>query len=154
VTVVVVPVPAIDPGFIVHTPVEGRSLSTTLPVGAAHEDGWVIVPTIGMEGIPGGAMMTTFADGNDVQPPDTDTVKLYVPAARLVIVVLLPDPAIAPGLIVQVPVAGNPFNKTLPVGDAHEEGWVIVPIAGADGVSVVSVTTSEVALLAPLQLVR
>ena len=37
--VVVVPVPAIEPGFIVHTPVAGRPLNITLPVGAAHEEG-------------------------------------------------------------------------------------------------------------------
>ena len=40
---------------------------------------------------------------------------------------LVPVPAIAPGLIVHVPVAGRPFNTTLPVGAAHEAGWVIVP---------------------------
>ena len=33
-----------------------------------------------------------------------------------------PVPAIAPGLIVQVPDAGKPFNTTLPVGDEHEAG--------------------------------
>ena len=38
------------------------------------------------------------------------------------IVVLVPVPVIDPGLIVHVPVAGKPFNTTLPVGAAHEEG--------------------------------
>ena len=38
------------------------------------------------------------------------------------IVVVAPVPAIDPGLIVHVPVAGRPFNTTLPVGDVHEEG--------------------------------
>ena len=42
-------------------------------------------------------------------------------------VVVVPVPVIAPGLIVQVPVAGRPFNTTLPVVAVHEEGWVIVP---------------------------
>jgi hypothetical protein len=37
-------------------------------------------------------------------------------------VVVVPVPAIAPGLIVQVPVAGRPFNTTLPVVAAHEAG--------------------------------
>ena len=46
---------------------------------------------------------------------------------------LVPVPAIAPGLIVQVPVAGRPLNTTLPVGVAHEEGCVIVPAIGAVG---------------------
>ena len=35
---------------------------------------------------------------------------------------VVPVPAIAPGLIVHVPVAGRPFNTTLPVGAAHEAG--------------------------------
>ena len=43
----VAPVPAIDPGLIVHVPVAGSPLNTTLPVGTAHEEGCVIVPTIG-----------------------------------------------------------------------------------------------------------
>ena len=46
---------------------------------------------------------------------------------------LVPVPVMAPGLIVQVPVDGNPFNITLPVVAAHEEGCVIVPIIGAVG---------------------
>jgi hypothetical protein len=47
--------------------------------------------------------------------------------------VVVPVPAIDPGLITQVPVAGSPFNTTLPVVAIHEEGWVIVPIIGAVG---------------------
>jgi hypothetical protein len=57
---------------------------------------------------------------------------LYVPAAKLDIVVLAADPAIAPGLIVQLPV-GKPFNTTLPVATA-QVGCVIVPTTGAVGV--------------------
>ena len=45
-----------------------------------------------------------------------------MPGIRFVIVVLVPVPAIAPGLMVQVPVAGKPFNTTLPVDVAHEKG--------------------------------
>ena len=56
-----------------------------------------------------------------------------MPGARLDIVVVVPVPVIPPGLMVQAPVAGNPFNTTLPVGDAHEAGWVIVPTIGAVG---------------------
>ena len=37
-------------------------------------------------------------------------------------VALVPVPAIAPGLMIQVPVAGRPFNTTLPVVAVHEEG--------------------------------
>ena len=46
---------------------------------------------------------------------------------------LVPELVIAPGLMVHVPVAGKPFNTTLPVGDPHEEGCVISPAIGAVG---------------------
>ena len=46
-------------------------------------------------------------------------------------VVLVPVPAIAPGLIVQFP-AGKPLNTTLPVATA-QVGCVIVPTVGAAG---------------------
>jgi hypothetical protein len=52
---------------------------------------------------------------------------------RFAIVVLAPVPVIAPGLIVHVPVAGSPFNTTLPVVAVHEEGCMMVPISGAVG---------------------
>ena len=48
-------------------------------------------------------------------------------------VVVVPVPVIFPGLIVHVPVAGNPLSITLPVGAEHEEGWVIEPVIGAEG---------------------
>ena len=46
---------------------------------------------------------------------------------------VVPVPAIDPGLIIQIPVAGRPFNSTLPVVAIHEEGCVMVPIIGAVG---------------------
>jgi hypothetical protein len=51
-----------------------------------------------------------------------------------VIVVLVPEPVIAPGLMVHDPVAGNPLNITLPVA-VVQLGWVIVPAVGAAGVT-------------------
>ena len=45
----------------------------------------------------------------------------------------MPVPAIDPGFITHIPVAGSPFNTTLPVVAIHEEGCVIVPIIGAVG---------------------
>jgi len=45
-----------------------------------------------------------------------------------VTIVLVPVPAIDPGLIVHVPVAGSPDNSTLPVGAAHVEGWLLFPL--------------------------
>jgi hypothetical protein len=52
---------------------------------------------------------------------------------RFGIVALVPVPDIAPGLIVQVPVAGSPFNNTLPVVAMHDAGCVIIPTSGAVG---------------------
>jgi len=46
--------------------------------------------------------------------------------------VLVPVPAMAPGLSIQLPV-GKPFNSTLPV-ETEQVGCVIVPTIGADGV--------------------
>ena len=43
-----------------------------------------------------------------------------------------PVPVIAPGLIVQLPVAGRADSTTLPVAVVHV-GCVIVPTAGAEG---------------------
>jgi hypothetical protein len=48
-------------------------------------------------------------------------------------VVLVVDPAIPPGFIVQLP-EGNPLNTTLPVDVAHV-GCVMVPTIGAVGVA-------------------
>ena len=65
--VAVLPVPATDPGLIVHVPA-GRPFNTTLPVGDAHEAGWVIVPIIGAAGAAGAALITTLADASEIQP--------------------------------------------------------------------------------------
>ena len=50
---------------------------------------------------------------------------------------LVPEPVviIPPGVLVKVhvPVAGNPFNTTLPVASA-QVSWVMVPMVGAVGV--------------------
>lgn len=45
---------------------------------------------------------------------------------------MLPEPAIAPGFIIQFP-AGNPPNSTLPVATSHV-GCVIVFIDGVEGI--------------------
>ena len=136
-TVVLVPVPVVvaPPGVRVnvHVPTEGKPLNTTLPVATAHV-GWVIVPTKGADGVAGCALITTSADAAEAHPTELVTVKLYVPAVSPETVVFVPLPDIAPGLIVQVPTDGKPFNKTLPVGRAHV-GWVIVPETGAGGVA-------------------
>jgi hypothetical protein len=120
--VVVVPVPVIPPGLIVQVPVAGRPLNITLPVVTEHEAGCVIVPTIGAVGAGGAICMITSADKRDTHPDALVTLKLYVPGLRFEIVVLVPVPAIGPGLIIHVPVAGRPLNTTLPLVDIQEEG--------------------------------
>jgi hypothetical protein len=130
--VVLVVLPVIPPGFIVQLPA-GSPLRATLPVARAQV-GWVIVPIAGAAGAPGTVLITTLDEAVDIQPAALVTVKLYVPGASPDIVVLVPDPVCVPGSIVQFPVAGSPFNTTLPVGAAHV-GWVIAPAEGAEGVT-------------------
>ena len=57
-----VPVPAIAPGLMIHVPVAGRPFRTTLPVVAIHEEGCVIVPNIGAVGARGALFIITLAD--------------------------------------------------------------------------------------------
>ena len=56
-----------------------------------------------------------------------------MPATNPEIVLLIPVPAMAPGLIVQFP-AGKPFKTTLPVA-TPQLGWVIIPTEGGAGVT-------------------
>ena len=78
-------------------------------------------------------MITTLADAKEVHPSALVTVYVYVPGTRPDMVVLAPVPAMAPGLMVQLP-AGKPLNATLPVATAHV-GWVMMPTTGAVGVA-------------------
>ena len=88
--------------------------------------------------------MITLADAREVHPDADVTVKLYEPGISPVIVEEVPVPVRAPGLIVQIPVAGRPFSTTLPVKAVHDDGWVIVPIAGAAGVPGGDIVTTSV----------
>ena len=76
VTVALVPVPVIVPGLIVQIPDAGSPFSTTLPVKAVHEDGWVIVPIAGAAGVPGGDIVTTSVEESDIHPAALVTLKL------------------------------------------------------------------------------
>jgi len=143
--VVLVVDPAIPPGFIVQLP-EGKPLNITLPV-ASTQVGCVIVPTTGAAGVAGCVLITTFVDAGDIHPAALVTVKLYVFAARPDIVVPDPDPAIPPGLIVQLPV-GKPLNTTLPVAKP-QVGCVIVPTAGAVGKAFTVTETDPGTVLTP-----
>ena len=74
--VMLVPVPVMFPGLIVHIPVAGRPLNTTLPVVARHEAGWVIVPIIGADGATGAGLITTLADSTDIHPGSLVTLNV------------------------------------------------------------------------------
>jgi hypothetical protein len=69
------PTVVVPPGVrvIIHEPVDGKPLNTTLPVGTAR-DGWVTVPTTGAVGVAGCAGITTFEDGTDKHPSAVVTV--------------------------------------------------------------------------------
>ena len=75
------------------------------------------MPTTGAVGEAGWALITKLAVAGEVQTA-LDTVKLYVPAVRPVMVVVAVVPVIDPGIIVQLPV-GKPLNNTLPVASKH-----------------------------------
>ena len=74
--VVLVPVPVIAPGLIIHVPVAGRPFNTTLPVGAAHEAGCVVAPTNGAVGAEGGSLIITSAEACEIHPGSLNIVKL------------------------------------------------------------------------------
>ena len=96
----------------------------------------MIDPTKGAAGIAGCAVIIIPVDGGDMHPAESMTVKVYVPADRLDILVLIPEPAVvtSPGerISVQIPVAGKPFNSTAPDSTA-QVGCVIVPTIGVTG---------------------
>jgi hypothetical protein len=99
--------------------------------------GWVIGPAIGAAGVDGCSFICTDPEEGEAQPMVFVTVKVYDPAASSVTVVLVPVPVdiALPGFLVsvQVPVAGKPFNTTLPVATV-QVGSTIVPVTGAAGV--------------------
>src|SRR5262245_10317061 len=86
-----------------------------------------------------------LAEGGEAHPAAFVTVKLYVPVARPLIVVVPVLPEIAPGLIVQLP-EGTPFSTTEPVDKVHV-GWVMVPTAGAATAGGCVTVTSEGAVM-------
>jgi hypothetical protein len=143
--VLLLPVPVTLPGFITQLPA-GNPFKITEPEGEVQV-GCVIVPTIGTAGVVGCVFINTDDVGMEEHPVALVTIKLYVPLVRLAIIVLLPDPEILPGLIVQLPV-GKPLNTTEPVATV-QLGCVIVPKAGvvtAGGCVIVKVLDNAVQL--------
>jgi hypothetical protein len=118
VSVVVVPEPfcVVFPGEMLSLQLpEGSPLRAMLPVGVWHV-GCVMFPITGADG-ESGALSTASAEAGDVQPCAV-TVKVYVPAASPVTVVVVPDPSRVrlPGEILSVQLSeGSPLRATLPV---------------------------------------
>ena len=56
-----------------HIPLDGNPLKSTFPVNTVHV-GWVMVPTVGADGVTGCALITTLADDNEVHPAALVTV--------------------------------------------------------------------------------
>ncbi len=79
--------------------------------------------TVGAAGVAGCGLITTFIDAGEVHPSALVTVKLYVPAASPVMVLLVPVSivGIPPGILVSIhgPDEGKPFKTTLPVATAQ-----------------------------------
>jgi len=131
VIVVLVVDPVIPPGLMVQLPA-GNPLSATLPV-STEQVGCVIIPMTGATGVAGNGFTTALTDANEIHPAAFVTVKLYVFGTNPAIVVLVVDPVIPPGLMVQLP-AGNPLSATLPVA-TEQVGCVIIPTTGEVGVA-------------------
>ena len=58
---------------MVQDPEAGKPLKTTLPDATVHV-GWVMVPTVGVVGVDGCALMTTLPDTGEIQPDALVTV--------------------------------------------------------------------------------
>lgn len=72
VIVLLLPVPEIEPGFMVQFPA-GKSFKVTLPVETVHV-GWIMAPTVGAIGVAGCGLITLLAEGDDSHPIELVTV--------------------------------------------------------------------------------
>jgi len=108
------------PGLTVQLPDDGKPFNTTLPVDT-EQLGWVIAPAVGAAGVVGCALIITLVVAAEVHPEALVTLKLYVPVERTGTFVLVPEPVMLTGLMVQLPDDGKPFNTTLPV-DTEQVG--------------------------------
>ena len=72
-----VPVVVVPPGVLVkvHVPVDGNPFNITFPVSTLHV-GWVIVPTVGADGVEACALTNTLAEAGEIHPEALVTVKV------------------------------------------------------------------------------
>jgi hypothetical protein len=136
--VVLVPDPVVPPGFSVQVP-DGRPFRVTLPV-ATEQLGCITDAIWGAGGVPGLLIITTSAVSIETHPASLVTLKRYVFGIKLDMVIVLPVPVIAPGLIVHVP-EGNPLNCTLPVA-TEQEGCITASTLGTEGVTGLAIITA------------
>ena len=110
--------------------------------------GCVVTVAVGAIGDAGCAFTVTLEDATEVQEP-FETVKVQVPAARLVKLAEVPDPVMVAPLdvvAVQVPDAGNPVRETVPVATV-QVGCALILAVGAEGVVGCALTVKVAALL-------
>ena len=124
-------------------PISLGVITVIVPVVTRHVG--CINVTVGAASVEDCVVIITLADADEVHPPAQVTVKLYVPAFKPDIVVLVPVPVIPPGFTVHVPVSGKPFNTTLPVSTTLV-GCVIVDTIGATGAPKTALTVKGVAV--------
>jgi len=131
----VVPLWYVPPSSLYSIPVPVGLVTLTAALPKPRVQSIVCSGTAGDKGC---ELITTFADGADKHPASLVRVKLYVPAGRSDIVLLVPVPVktTVPGYLVNVhvPAAVNPSNTTLPVDKVHV-GGVITPTDGGAGIS-------------------
>ena len=135
---------------IVHEPA-GRLLSTTEPV-ALVQVGCVIAPTVGLAGVTGCVLITTVATETEEQPAAFLILKVYVPAANplIVVVAVLPVVTTLPGLRVNVQLPdGRPVRVTEPVA-TEQVGCAIVPTVTVAGIEFGAAIPVPEALVQPL----
>ena len=72
VTVTLLPLPVILPGFTVQVP-EGRLFNTTLPVDTVQV-GCVTVPIVGADGVTGCTLIVKLDENTETQPSELVTV--------------------------------------------------------------------------------
>jgi len=94
----------VPPGFLVMIQLpDGSPLNGTEPVAVSHV-GWITVPGMGAGGTTGGGSITASSEARDVHPREFLTLKVKVPSARPLTIMVVAEPGISrkPGLTITV----------------------------------------------------